>query len=615
MAVLAIRTLFHTISSSLKWKLIVMFFTIFLFIVFSIAIFSYMESSRNIKADAERFSTQILKEANLNLERYLREYEQFFVNVATSGGFRQWLQGESASGTILSFNQLKDHYFQPFETMHPELLSVSLLNRNGVENHYTRERGPVLQYDYSMKQESWMEEVRNSRSLSMSMVRSSSYLESNKAIPDLPVLTIVKRYEFTPSVQGYIKMDIGLEPIQAILSEVKIDDKGFGMITDGMGNVLAHTDLSRILKPLSPMMEDRIKKEPDGSFHLGQTDQLITYRSINKTDWKIISVIPYRNVARSVYRVKNMTIAISLLGLTAATFLVVIVSSSSTRRLKHLRGVMLNTNLNNLAVRADIAGGDEVADLSRVYNKMLANLEQSLTELSRSQASRQEAVLTALQSQINSHFLYNALESIKYMAYIAHQEDIVKTTLALSDMLRYVSNYQSTLVPLGQELQYVNNYMHIMHLQYGDDLAYLIEADSGVEETICLKSIIQPLVENSIKYGLEATGQPVFIGIRITQSDKYITIRITDNGPGFSQEVLQRILFKLECGEAIEQYKHLSSVGLLNVHYRLRIYHGDGNAGLQVRNLEKSLGAEVTIIMPALLSVESEGGHVQDTDR
>jgi len=585
-------------STSLKWKLMVMFFFIILLIVVTIAVFSYVESSRSIKSDIERFSTQILKESNLNLERYFKEYEQFLANIAASSNYRQWLKASEVTERINAFSSLKENYIHSFAAMHPEILSVTMLNINGNENSYTRNRGAALRYDYSMKSEEWMPWITISMEMNMFVSPSVNYVEvgDDGSIGDT-VLTIVKKYEYTSELQGYIKMDITTQPIQAILSETKIDADGIGMIVDQEEKIVASTDSEHAVGLLPSLRERGLFAFAEGSFFLKDSNHMVTYRSIDKTEWKIVSVIPWHTVARSIYRVKDATILIALIGLAVGMGLVVLVAESSTRRLKKLRGVMSRTDLNNLGVRIDIEGRDEVAEVSRVYNKLLSNLEHSLKELNRSRASQQEAVLSALQSQINSHFLYNALESIKSMAYLVDQQNIVKTTLALSDMLRYVSNYENTSVPVQQEIQYVANYMHIMQTQFGEDLTYNIIDGAGTDEVLCLKAVIQPIVENSIRYGLEQTGQPLFVKIETVRlSEGYIMIRISDTGPGFDQETLARINDKLQQSNVDAHFRHLSNIGLLNVHYRLRVYYEDEAAGIAIRN--RADGAEVTIVLP-----------------
>ncbi len=609
------KTLTTKIATSLKWKLTVMFFAVILLIVVAIAVFSYEESSRSIRSDIERFSTQILKESNLNLERYFREYEQFLANIAASSTYRQWLKADEVSEQINTFNSLKDNYIHSFAVMHPEILSVTILNKNGNENSYTRDKGAALRYDYSMKNEVWMPWITISKEMTMLLSPSVNYVELGDGSISDTVITIVKKYEYTSELHGYIKMDIAPQPIQAILSETKMDANGIGLIVDEQGMLIASTDVEHAAGLLPALQANGLPASAEGSFFLKDSNQMVTYRSIAKTDWKIVSVVPWHAVARSIYRVKDATMLIALIGLAVGMVLVVVVSESSTRRLKKLRGVMSQTGLNNLEVRVDIEGRDEVADVSRVYNKMLANLEASLKELNQSRASQQEAVLSALQSQINSHFLYNALESIKFMAYLANQDDIVKTTLALSDMLRYVSNYRNTCVPVQQEMQYVANYLHIMQTQYGEELTYEIIQGAGTNEVFCLKAVVQPIVENSIRYGLEQTGQQLFVRIEtaLTPED-YLMIRICDTGPGFNGETLTRLKNKLRQNNAGAHYRQLSNIGLLNVHYRLRVYYEDEAAGITISNRTDNHGAEVIITLPNRPAKKGEPVYEPDLD-
>ncbi|MBD2843960.1 histidine kinase [Paenibacillus sp. IB182496] len=601
-------------GSSMTWRLIILFSSIIVFIVVAVAAVSFFESSKSIKQDAERFSTQILKEANLNLGRYFRDYEQFFSIIAASETFRQWLQAERVSSQGLAFTNLKDNLLRPFAVMHPEFLSLTLLDEGGRETFYSAESGPALRYDYRLREEPWLPERGNASLLEMRVAKSRDYLGAKNRPLELTVLTIVKKYTFSASSQGYIKMDLALAPIEAILSELLIEASGHGMIVDREGRIMAHTQPEQATQFVPDELSGRLQ-DSHGSFYLPASDQLITYRSIDKTAWRIVSSLPYRELTRSVYKVKDMTVAITAIGLVVSAVLVIVVSASSTRRLKRLREAMIGTNLGNLEVRMPVEGRDEVADLGRVFNKMLDNLHLSLEELERTRSAEQTAVLRALQSQIHSHFLYNALESIKSMAYIADQGDIVRTTLALSDMLRYISSYRDAEVPLEREVQYIGDYLHIMQTQYGDELTYTAEIEPGLEQVGCLKAIIQPLVENSIRHGLEQTGEPLHIELRISRlSESCVQIRVADNGPGFATERLRELEERLRRSDSREQYRGLSSIGMLNVHYRLRIYYGDERAGMTLRNRAGG-GAQVELTLPLTRFAEGREQDVSHTHR
>jgi two-component system, sensor histidine kinase YesM len=594
---------------SFKWKLITMTFTIIIFIVTSIGFFSYFETSRTIQKDVVDFSTQILKQANLNLERYLKEYEQGFFNIASSADFLAWISVDAGEVGELSTTYLKveDKYIRPFVSMHPEIMSITIYNINGNEKHFTNENHHLLNIGYSIKQEPWLKYINLSNNISMFVNWSENY--STLTLADklkLPVMTMVKKYRFLGSAEVFIKMDISLEPIQTILKEIKLNENGLGMIIDGDGKIIAHTDFEKILDNINSSTFYKIKENSSGSFLKKSPAEMVVFRSIANSSWKSVTVVPYKGVAKSIYRVRDATLIIAFVSLLLALFLVIGVSSSISKGIINLRNTIAKTKLGNFSVRVEVKGEDEIADLGQAYNNMLQHAEDSIYKLTETKLMQQEAVMSALQSQINSHFLYNALESINSMACLADHKEIEQTTLALSNMLRYTSNYMNTMVTISDEINHLRDYLHIMGILYGDSLTFDINVDEDINEHFCLKAVMQPMVENSIKHGVETTGEPIHISVKVERhSDKYIRILIEDNGKGFDVDRLEKLQYQLNSQDIEQGYKKLSRIGLLNVNYRLKVFYRDTNAGVQIQNSGENGGAIIRIVFP----VEEEVGH------
>src|SRR5690606_3102909 len=127
----------------------------------------------------------------------------------------------------------------------------------------------------------------------------------------------------------------------------------------------------------------------------------------------------------------------------------------------------------------------------------------------------QQAVLRSLQAQINSHFLYNALESINSMAYLARHHQIERTALALAEMLRYTSEYTQTVVGMMEEVHHAVHYVEIMQIRYPSEIDFEYEVDDESRQAVCPKAIIQPIIENSIKHGLEKTGKHLILRLSV----------------------------------------------------------------------------------------------------
>jgi two-component system sensor histidine kinase YesM len=337
---------------------------------------------------------------------------------------------------------------------------------------------------------------------------------------------------------------------------------------------------------------------------------MVIYETIPQTTWKTLIMVPYKDVARSIYKVKNIMIVIALTSLVVSILLVIAVSSSITKRLLQLRATMKLTEMGNFEVRAEVSGEDEIANLSRNYNKMLESLETSILQLTESRLLQQEAAMSALQSQIHSHFLYNALESINAMANLANRPEIGQTTIALSNMLRYTSNYRDTTVTLKDEFNHLSDYIHIIQVLYGEAVIFDYHIPEACLKVSCLKAIIQPLVENSIKHGLERSGEVLRMKLSVViGADGYIRIQIVDNGGGFAEEKLIELNDLLNADHPQYKYKQLSRVGLLNVHYRLRMYYPDSSSGVFIANDRSHQGAIVQLVFPAKWH-EQEGGLI-----
>ncbi|MBO9598331.1 MAG: cache domain-containing protein, partial [Cohnella sp.] len=299
------------VQKSLTAKLILLFTGIIVVIVTSMGLYSYYEISKTIKQDIVRFSSQVLKQANLNLERYYREYEQGFLLLGTSQEFEDWLELEpSDKGALFSnLSLIQQNYIAPFQFRHPEILSVTLKSDRGNEIHQTKQYG--LKLGYSLSDESWLEEVDRTNKVYMRVGFNTHYLnESGEPEPRM-VMTMAKRFG-TFSSKGYLKMDISLGPAQSILNELELGEDSIGMISDTSGTIIVHPDLNEINAKLDPSWISEIYGHERGSFFVERTEDMVVYETIPYTNWKSIAIVSYPTVAGSVDRLKVVTIIVAV---------------------------------------------------------------------------------------------------------------------------------------------------------------------------------------------------------------------------------------------------------------------------------------------------------------
>lgn len=216
---------------------------------------------------------------------------------------------------------------------------------------------------------------------------------------------------------------------------------------------------------------------------------------------------------------------------------------------------------------------DEMGELCRAVNSMHETIEQQMVQIKEEEARKYMAEIKLLAEQINPHFLYNTLEYIQ-LEVIGGQADAASNMIQyLAEYLRIGLSYGDDLITVSNELKHVHSYIKIMNQRFRQSISFLYTAEPGLEQHYILKTILQPLVENSIKHGfsIDSSGIPVSaptIEINFYRKENRLHIEIIDNGTGFDVKKAEKILyFDSTPGNG----RH---VGLHNIYYRLATYYG-----------------------------------------
>ncbi|MCL5961674.1 MAG: histidine kinase [Chloroflexi bacterium] len=202
------------------------------------------------------------------------------------------------------------------------------------------------------------------------------------------------------------------------------------------------------------------------------------------------------------------------------------------------------------------------ASLSKRRSQRQAELEKMLYETE----------LGMLQSQINPHFLFNALNTVMWMASLEKAEETVKIVCALADLLRYNLRQIGKLVPLGQEIEQVKGYLLIQKARFGDRLQVVVDVDPSAAAVDVPVLILQPLVENAIIHGLEAKVGNGTLVLQARRKRDRVVIEVKDDGEGMSPEVAHEVIDRLEKAES---QTRLAGLGMMNVVRSLRHHFGD----------------------------------------
>lgn len=231
---------------------------------------------------------------------------------------------------------------------------------------------------------------------------------------------------------------------------------------------------------------------------------------------------------------------------------------------------MEQTAAGNLETRIDTTKTEyELKELSIGINEMLDSINQFVEDIYKLEIKQQDAHMRALQAQINPHFLYNTLEYIRMYAISEGSEELADVVYAFSALLRNNTNQEKT-ISLKEELDFCEKYVYLYQMRYPNRVAYHFMIDPDLEKIEVPKFVIQPLVENYFKHGIDFTRFDNALSVKVLQEDKRVRIIVKDNGKGMTEKRLKQVEEKLSHPK-VELHE---SIGLQNVNERLRANFG-----------------------------------------
>ena len=363
------------------------------------------------------------------------------------------------------------------------------------------------------------------------------------------------------------------------------------------GNILTE-------EPLSDIPADRLDVNMlDDSTEVysiaaGHDAQLMVRYPIGVHDLYLIEIIPNGPLQRQIPYLSD-SLVISLLAiLVLGLLLAFLLHRMITPPITALQNRITKISSGDFSFDPAIEWSNELGDIGRGINSMSASVTALMDHRLEDEKQKQDLEYRMLQNQINPHFIYNTLNSIKWMATIQHAPGIAEMVTALSRLLKSVSKSNERLVPLYEEFALLNDYFTIQQYRYGGtitlDVSY-IEDEKLNHSCLIPRFTLQPLVENAIFHGIEPKGSAGEVTLRVERdtANGDVLIRLTDDGIGMTAEQAAKALQEPGPEEAAAKYRH---VGMWNVHKRLQYSFGEAY-GLSIES-EPGVGTTVMVRLP-----------------
>ncbi len=299
----------------------------------------------------------------------------------------------------------------------------------------------------------------------------------------------------------------------------------------------------------------------------------------------LVSVDDITKSLNEVYRLRTNYIISMLIILAGMAFVIDVVVNHVLKRFYEVLATIRKVRAGDMDVRAIEDGStDEMGELSHQVNRMLDNIQELMQENIKREVLVKDSQIRALQNQINAHFIYNVLESIKMMAEMKEEYDISDAITSLGKLLRYSMKWTSDTVMVSEEIEYIRDYMALINLRFDYEIFLSLNIPDEIMRQRIPKMSLQPIIENAIIHGIEELADDTTIYVKGIPEGDYCTIEITDNGRGMNDEELE-ILRKKINGEIVTESGSGNSIGLKNVQDRIRMMYGE-NCGINVAAME-----------------------------
>lgn len=310
---------------------------------------------------------------------------------------------------------------------------------------------------------------------------------------------------------------------------------------------------------------------------LGDTRYFLTEILSGKHKWRYTSVSSYRQLFGILSDADRLFLVLFILLFMPVLAVTVRLSMSLVRpisalseKIKDIRGNNeLADNLRGAWEEEHFPGvrTDEIGELQNQFYSMLQELDELIHENYEQKIYLQEAQLSALRTQLNPHFLYNTLDTIRWMATSQDYQQIPEVVKALGDILRLCMNGKRNIISVGEEIDYLRSYVAIQKIRFGNRLHFMMDVEEELMG-LCIPAFsIQPLVENSISYALERMIDDCYITVSITDCKDMLSVAVEDNGPGMDSDIVD----KLRQGTVKPRG---NGIGLSNLDKRLKNLYG-----------------------------------------
>lgn len=566
-----------------------------------LSIITYLFSIESAKNEYQNSSNLILNNLSFNFDQYLQSIEMGALTAQLDTQLQNALDNWGGDNVeqdyvqSLEYASAIEHFISTIEMTIDNVDSVQIYKDNHV--FYSTLKKSV--YDVSnVTNEDWYKQTIEQKGR---IVLFGTHTPFNRVNSNDPVISIARVINKNGTRQplGVLLIDIRLDSLRSILNLSENSKRNF-VILDPTSRVIYASDSNQVhpnqtFKPAIQLQLNDLQKE-FGNFYapVDGTYSFFNFVTSTYSGWTVIQYIEEQEMTRHAEMLRKVILSLAFCSIGTAMLFMVILYVRVTKPIIFLSKQVKRIGQGQFDANLTSKRQDEFGILYKGISKMVTDLQAYIERATILKAQQQLAHYRALKSQINPHFLANALESIQMKAVINKQIDIAEMVGVLGQLFRINIQSGKETVTLEEELTHIRLYIQVQQIRFGDKIQYIENLAPTSESMQMLHFSLQPLVENGIVHGLERKYGAGVLEVSSILSGKDLLIRVQDNGVGIEVEQLHLLQNRLAEYSDILLEEH---IGLKNVHDQIRYYFGEPY-GIEIDSIVGA-GTTVTIRIPA----------------
>lgn len=557
----------------------------------------YYVSLQTVKAEYKNSSDLILNNLSFNIDQYLQSIEKGTLYAHLDGQLQNaltnWNKNPQIDQTI-TYQSVIQHFIGTLEMTIKNVNSVQIYAGNQLFYSANFNRADVHYENF--EQDEWYQKTLEKKGGIVIFGTHTPFYNKNSKEKVLSIARVINKTGGKQPI-GVLLVDIRLDSLSEILNLSENTERNF-VITDPSGSIIYASKDMDISKPLQldEQMLFKVLSEPSGSFTTLFEDHNSFFNFVTSpySGWKVIQYMSEKEVTHSSALLGKMMMGLAIGSVGMAVLFMILMWMRVTKPIIFLKKQVEKVGSGNFDVDLGSSRKDEFGVLYQGLRRMVEELQNYIERSSKAQVQQRVARLGALKSQINPHFLANALESVQMKAIINGEREIGEMVGTLGQLFRIHTQMNRTIIPLHQEMEHIRLYVKVQQMRFGDKIEYEEHVQPGTETLQVLHFSLQPLVENAIIHGLERQVGPGLLEISTEVSDHLMRITIRDHGVGMSAEQLESLRHRLSSPNEEDD----SHIGVVNVSERIRLHFGE-QYGICLDS-QLGEGTTITITMPAL---------------